>query len=435
MSISVYRALTWISAPLIRSYLDRRREDGKEDPERFDERHGLASRARPEGPLVWIHAASVGESLSMISLIDRLRTERPEITILITSGTVSSARLLGERLPEDVIHQYIPVDRVPWVRRFLDYWRPDLTLWVESEFWPAVLSEVRARRIPAFLMNARISASSLRGWRRAPWMIRRLLKTFELCMAQTELDADRLRSLGAENVVYSGNLKFAADPLPADPDKLAALDTSIAGRPRWVAFSTHPGEDEIIADAHQMLVRNFPDLLTVLIPRHPDRAHDIQAVLTARDLSVSVRSEATPLERETSVLLADTIGELGLFFRSTDIAFVGGTLVPHGGQNPIEPARLGCAIVHGPHMDNFLAVEGELAAAGATAIANSAEEIAREVGTLLSNTALRQRRISAARSVADGKQSILDAVFVHIDPYLNRISPAQPVTVSSNARA
>ena len=172
MSISIYRALTWISAPLIRSYLDRRREDGKEDPERFDERHGLASRARPEGPLVWIHAASVGESLSMISLIDRLRKERPEITILITSGTVSSARLLGERLSEDVIHQYIPVDRVPWVRRFLDYWRPDLTLWVESEFWPAVLSEVRARRIPAFLMNARISASSLRGWRRAPWMIR-----------------------------------------------------------------------------------------------------------------------------------------------------------------------------------------------------------------------------------------------------------------------
>ena len=435
MSISVYRALTWISAPLIQSYLDRRREDGKEDPERFDERRGQASRARPEGPLVWIHAASVGESLSMISLIDRLRTERPEITILITSGTVSSARLLGERLPEDVIHQYIPVDRVPWVRRFLDHWRPDLTLWVESEFWPAVLSEVRARRIPTFLMNARISASSLRGWRRAPWMIRRLLKTFELCMAQTELDADRLRSLGAENVACPGNLKFAADPLPADPDKLVALDTSIAGRPRWVAFSTHPGEEEIIADAHQMLVRNFPDLLTVLIPRHPDRTHDIQAVLTARDLTVSVRSEANPLERETSVLLADTIGELGLFFRSTDIAFVGGTLVPHGGQNPIEPARLGCAIVHGPHMDNFLAIEGELVAAGASAIANSAEEIAREVGTLLSNSALRHRRISAARSVADGKQIILDAVFVHIDPHLNRISPAQPVTVSSNARA
>ena len=435
MSISLYRALTWISAPLIRGYLDRRREDGKEDPERFDERQGLASRPRPEGPLVWIHAASVGESLSMISLINRLRSERPEISVLITSGTVSSARLLAKRLPADVIHQYIPVDSVPWVRRFLDHWRPDLTLWVESEFWPAVLSEVQARRIPAFLMNARISASSLRGWRRAPWMIRRLLKTFDLCMAQTELDADRLRSLGAENVACPGNLKFAADPLPADPDKLAILDSSIAGRPRWVAFSTHAGEDEIVAEAHQMLVRNFPDLLTILIPRHPDRAQDILAVLGARDLSASVRSEAAPLVRETSILLADTIGELGLFFRATDIAFVGGTLVPHGGQNPIEPARLGCAIVHGPHIDNFLAVEGELAAAGASAVARSAEEIAQEVGTLLSNSALRQRRISAARSVADGKQNILDAVFVHIDPHLNRISPAQPVTVSSNARA
>ena len=435
MSISAYRALTWLSGPLIRRYLDRRLTDGKEDRDRFDERLGQASIPRPEGPLVWIHAASVGESLSMVSLIARLRTERPEITILMTSGTVSSARLLGERLPSDVIHQYIPVDRVPWVRRFLDHWRPDLAFWVESEFWPAVLSEVQARRIPAFLMNARISATSLRGWRRAPWMIRRLLKTFDLCMAQTELDADRLRSLGAQNVACPGNLKFAADPLPADPDMLAALDSSIAGRPRWVAFSTHPGEEEIIADAHLVLARNFPDLLTILIPRHPDRADDIQALLSARGLATSVRSESAPIDKGSAILLADTIGELGLFFRTTDIAFVGGTLVPHGGQNPIEPSRLGCAIVHGPHMDNFLAVEGELAATGASVVARSAEEIAREVGTLLSNSGLRQRRIAAARSVADGKQAILDAVFVHIDPHLNRISPAQPVTVSSNASA
>ncbi|MGB0630674.1 MAG: 3-deoxy-D-manno-octulosonic acid transferase [Alphaproteobacteria bacterium] len=435
MSISVYRALTWISGPLINRYLHRRLRSGKEDRQRFAERTGQPSRARPDGPLVWIHAASVGESLSMISLINRLNRERPEITVLMTSGTTSSARLLGERLPENVIHQYIPVDRVPWVRRFLDHWKPDMALWVESEFWPSVLSEVRARKIPAFLMNARVSASSLRGWRRAPWMIRRLLATFDLCMAQTELDADRLRSLGAANVACPGNLKFAADPLPADPDMLAALDSSIAGRPRWVAFSTHPGEEEIIAEAHEMLVRNFPELLTILIPRHPGRAGDIRTMLKMKNLKVSVRSMSETVDHTTAILLADTIGELGLFFRMTDVAFVGGTLVPHGGQNPIEPARLGCAIVHGPHMDNFLAIEGELVAAGASSVAGSAEEIARDVGTLLSNSALRQRRIGAARSVADGKQSILDAIFVHIDPHLNRISPAQPVTVSSNARA
>ena len=184
-----------------------------------------------------------------------------------------------------------------------------------------------------------------------------------------------------------------------------------------------------------MLAKNFPDLLTVLIPRYPARATDIMDTIAQRGLTTSLRSRLDPVDGSTSILLADTIGELGLFFRATDIAFVGGTLVPHGGQNPIEPARLGCAIVHGPHMDNFLAVEGELAAAGASAVANSAEEIAKEVGSLLSNSALRQRKITAARSVADGKQSILDAIFLYIDPQLNRISPAQPVNVSANARA
>ncbi len=435
MSILLYRAITWVSGPLINHYLSRRLRAGKEDPNRFEERKGVASCRRPQGPLIWIHAASVGESLSMISLIDRLTRERPEIEILMTSGTVSSARLLHNRLPETVIHQYIPVDRVPWVKRFLDHWNPDLALWVESEFWPTVLSEVKERGIPTFLMNARISTRSLRGWRRAPWMINRLLETFDLCMAQTELDADRLRALGAKNVAYPGNLKFAAAPLPTDADAQLALDSSITGRPRWVAFSTHPGEEEVIADAHEILVRNLPDLLTVIVPRHPNRVAAIEQILSERNIPFSVRSRSEPVNASKFILLADTIGELGLFFRTTDIAFVGGTLVPHGGQNPIEPARLGCAIVHGMHMENFLTVEGELMTAGASVVARSAEEIAKEIGTLLSNSVIRQRRIAAARSVADGKQNILDTVFLYIDPYLNRISPAQPVSVASNARA
>ena len=371
----------------------------------------------------------------MISLIERLQRERPEINMLITSGTVSSARLLRNRLPAGVIHQYIPVDRVPWVRRFLDHWKPDLVLWVESEFWPAVLSEIHDRGITAFLMNARISARSWKGWRRAPWMIRRLLSTFELCMAQTELDAERLRSLGAANVTCPGNLKFAADPLPAEPEALAEMEASIAGRPRWVAFSTHEGEEEFIADAHGLLQRNFPDLLTIIIPRHPLRGPRIAEMLTNRGHKVSLRSRSKTPGADSAFLLADTMGELGLFFRATDTAFVGGTLVPHGGQNPIEPARLGCAIVHGPYMDNFLAIEGELKAADAAALATTAEEIAREVGMLLSNTTLRQKRIAAARTVADSKQNILDAVFTYLDPQLNRISPAMPVPVNRDARA
>lgn len=435
MSIAAYRALTWIASPLIRRYMDKRLAAGREDPKRFGERLGEPSAARPDGPLVWVHASSVGESLSMLSLIERLRRERPEICVLMTSGTVSSARILEDRLPDGVIHQYIPVDRVSWVRKFLDHWRPDLVLWVESEFWPGVLSEVKRRSIPALLMNARISAKSWRGWRRAPWMIGGILDSFDLCMAQTELDAERLRDLGATRVACPGNLKFAADPLPADPDNLSALEKSLSARPRWLAFSTHAGEEEIIVAAHNILVRNLPDILTVIVPRHPARGPEIENIIDRAGGACAVRSRGDSITDETGFLLADTMGELGLFFRLTDIAFVGGSLIPHGGQNPIEPARLGCAIVHGPHMENFLAIEGELGAAGASVTADSAEDIAREVGSLLSNPALRQRRVSAARTVADGKFSILDAVFSHLDPLLNRISPAQPISASRDARA
>jgi len=435
MSIAAYRALTWAAGPLIHRYMQRRLNAGREDPQRFRERFGDASATRPNGPLVWLHASSVGESLSMLSLIKRLRRERPEVVILMTSGTVSSARILENRLPPGVIHQFVPVDRMSWVRRFLDHWQPDLVLWVESEFWPGVLSEVKRRAIPAMLMNARISARSWRGWRRAPWMIRRILQTFDLCMAQTELDAERLRDLGAVNIACPGNLKFAAEPLPADPDTLAALEAATAARPRWLAFSTHPGEEETIAVAHRILVRNLPDILTIIVPRHPARGPEIEKILAASGTTVSVRSRSQLPDKNIGFLLADTMGELGVFFRLTDIAFVGGSLVPHGGQNPIEPARLGCPIVHGPHMENFLAIEGELNTAGASSVATTAEEIAREVGTLLSNAGMRQRRVAAARSVADGKFSIMDAVFMHLDPVLNRISPAQPIPVSRDARS
>ncbi len=435
MSIAAYRALTWAAGPLIHRYMQRRLNAGREDPQRFRERFGDASATRPNGPLVWLHASSVGESLSMLSLIERLRRERPEVVILMTSGTVSSARILENRLPPGVIHQFVPVDRMSWVRRFLDHWQPDLVLWVESEFWPGVLSEVKRRAIPAMLMNARISARSWRGWRRAPWMIRRILQTFDLCMAQTELDAERLRDLGAVNIACPGNLKFAAEPLPADPDTLAALEAATAARPRWLAFSTHPGEEETIAAAHRILVRNLPDILTIIVPRHPARGPEIENILAASGTTVSVRSRSQLPDKNIGFLLADTMGELGVFFRLTDITFVGGSLVPHGGQNPIEPARLGCAIVHGPHMENFLAIEGELNTAGASSVATTAEEIAREVGTLLSNAGMRQRRVAAARSVADGKFSIMDAVFMHLDPVLNRISPAQPIPVSRDARS
>ncbi len=435
MIITSYRALSWVSGPLLHYFLKRRVERGKEDEHRLNERIGIPSKSKPSGPLVWVHAASVGESLSMISLIERLSSQRPNLSILITSGTVSSSQILQNRLPESVIHQFVPLDRITWVRKFLDHWQPDLVLWVESEFWPALLSEIRTRTIPAFLVNARISIRSMRGWRRIPWVIRSLLGTFELCMAQTERDADRLSRLGAKYVVCPGNLKFASKPLPSNPTELNSLETIMGERPRWVAYSTHHNEEETIGKAHQLLKQKYPSLITIIVPRHPNRGNKISAALSNRGLSVAQRSAGQKISEQTDILLADTIGELGLFFRSTKIAFVGGSLVPHGGQNPIEPAQLGCAILHGTHMNNFLAIEGELKAAGASVLVETSQDIATELDQLFSNAALLQERIAAAKTVAHSKTNILNAVFDYIDPAINQIIPAQPIPTSQNAHS
>tara|TARA_B100000686_G_scaffold354079_1_gene462543 strand:- start:185 stop:1213 length:1029 start_codon:yes stop_codon:yes gene_type:complete len=342
---------------------------------------------------------------------------------------------MNERLPDDVIHQYVPVDRLPWVNSFLDHWKPNLVLWVESEFWPGILSELRNRKITTFLMNARISEKSLKGWKWAPWMIKQILKTFDQCLAQTEMDANRLRILGAKNVFCPGNLKFCAAPLPTNKETLATLTKSIGSRPNWIAYSTHPGEEEIIKSVHLILKKAFPNLITIIVPRHPNRGKELAEKFRLEGFKLSRKSMNEPIHNDTEFLMGDTIGELGTFFTLTDIAFVGGSLTNQGGQNPIEPARLNCALVHGPNMDNFLAIEAELKASGASVCARDSTQIAHEVKTLLSNNTLRKRRAEAAKKVAEGKLGILDSIFSYLNPELNQISPAQPTFVTRNARA
>lgn len=421
MSLALYRAVTAAGGPLIRGYLDRRRRAGKEDPERYRERLGEPSRPRPHGPLVWIHAASVGESLSILPLVERLRAERPPLNLLVTTGTVASARLIAGRLAAGAIHQYVPVDRVPWVRRFLDHWRPDLALWVESEFWPNALAELAARRVPAVLLNARISARSFAGWRRAPWLIRRLLATFSLALAQSEDDARRLAALGAANVASPGNLKYAAAPLPADAAALAALRAAVGGRPVWLAASTHPGEEAIVADAADRVRASLPDALAVVAPRHPARGTEIAALLAPHG-AVARRAAGEAIAPETAFYVADTMGELGLFYRLATVAFVGGSLVPHGGQNVLEPARLGAAVVHGPHMANFAAVAHELSAAGGAIAVGDAPSLADTVTRLLTDADERRRRAAAAQAIADGKDGLLDAVMARLAPFLDDLA-------------
>ena len=431
MMLSLYRLVSDVGAPLIRLYLGLRKAQGKEDETRFGERLGFPGRARPAGALCWAHAASVGESLSLLPLIARLIADRPGLNVLVSTGTVTSARLMADRLPAGAFHQYVPVDRIIYVRRFLDYWRPDAALWAESEFWPNLLVETSARNIPLILINGRISPRSFSGWQRFGGLIKKLLGEFNLCLGQTEADAERLRQLGARNAKSVGNLKFSVPPLPVEDRDLATLLDVLDGRPRWLAASTHPGEEDMAAGVHRRLAGAHSGLLTVIVPRHPDRGQDIAARLRGQGLAVSRRSVDDVIEPETDIYLADTMGEMGLFFRLVGIVFMGKSLVPLGGQNPLEAARLGCAIVHGPHMMNFEDIAAQLDKAGAALEVEGEKALGDTVARLLGDEAERDRMAAAAGDLAAAEAGVLDAVLGELKPFLDPLFTDDP----SRARA
>ncbi|MSO54901.1 MAG: 3-deoxy-D-manno-octulosonic acid transferase [Rhodospirillales bacterium] len=421
MMLGLYRLVGGLAAPLVWGLLAWRLAQGKEDRARFRERFGEASRPRPDGPLVWLHAASVGESLSLLPLVDRLAA-RSKARFLVTTGTVSAARILAPKLPDRAFHQYVPVDRRPYVRNFLDHWRPDLVLWAESEFWPNLICETAARGVPMILVNGRVSERSFASWRRATSLIRRLLAGFTVALAQSEEDRQRLRDLGARDSRFVGNLKFAAEPLPADADALKHLQGMIGTRRVWLAASTHAGEEDIAGEVHRRVSKRFPDLLTIIVPRHPDRGPRIAASLADRGLRVARRADGEAITAETGVYVADTLGELGLFYRLAPVAFVGKSLVPLGGQNPVEPAKLGAAIVHGPHMGNFAAIAGRMKTAGAAVEVADAAALAVAVERLLDDEAERGRLAAAAKHFADAESHVLDDVVRAVGPYLDRLA-------------
>jgi 3-deoxy-D-manno-octulosonic-acid transferase len=420
-ALSLYRFATIAGGLPIRQYLRRRMARGKEDPVRFAERMGEASASRPAGPLVWLHAASVGEAMSVLTLIRRISEYRRDLTLLVTTGTVTSAQLMAERLPAHAIHQFVPVDRPAWVRRFLDHWRPDLAVWVESELWPNLLEETRARGIPAVLLNARMSARSHRNWRRLPSMARRLLGAFHLCLTQDETMAERLRDLGAANVKTVGNLKYGADRLPCREDGLAQLRDAVGDRPLWLAASTHPGEEERVAEAHEALANQRHALLTILVPRHPERGDEVADLLRQRGLQVARRSAGESPDSKTDIYLADTLGELGLFYRLSPVAFLGGSLVPVGGHNPIEPARLGCAVVFGPDMTNFAAISALLLEEQAAVQVPDVAALAHTVDHLLDRPEDRRVLAERGRELAEREAGVLDRVLNELAPFLESL--------------
>jgi len=412
---SLYRGATWLAAPLLRRHLARRLPQGKEEAERLGERYGKASQPRPAGRLAWLHAASVGETQSLLPLIEALAAREPALSFLVTTGTVTSARLLARRPPPRTRHQYLPLDRQAWVARFLDHWRPDFALWVESEFWPNLLGEARRRGIPMGLVNGRLSARSQSRWRLAGPLIRPLLKGFTVVLAQDPIQAERLAALGARDAGCLGNLKFAADPLPAEPAALAALKATLAGRETWLAASTHSGEEAIIAAAHGVLEPRHPRLLTIIAPRHVERASTIAAELAAAGLRVARRSEGEAVTAATQIYLADTMGELGLFYRLVPLAFVAGSYRWQG-HNPIEPALLGAAVLSGPQVANFQDIFDRMSAAGAVTFATEAD-LPAAVERLLAEP----KEGARARSFAEAERAgILERILDALAPVTGR---------------
>jgi 3-deoxy-D-manno-octulosonic-acid transferase len=419
MTLRLYQKLSSAVVPFAPALINRRLKKGKEDPARVDERRGMSEDIRPHGPLVWIHGASVGEVLAAAALIERLRAL--DIRILLTSGTVTSAAIVAKRFPPDIIHQYVPYDSPRYVARFLDHWRPSLALFIESDLWPNLILASAARRLPMVLINGRMSHRSFPRWRRVAGTISALLGRFDICLAQSQIDAERFAALGSRNVVITGNLKLDVPAPPADPAKLDRLLTMTRGRPIIVAASTHPGEEDILLETHRRLARFFPSLLTVIVPRHPKRGEAISRTIPASRLHVALRSREELPTATTDVYIADTMGELGLFYRLAPIVFMGGSLIEHGGQNPIEAVKLGASIVHGPHVFNFSDIYDALDNAGGARRADTAEALVKQLGQLLADPAARESSVAVAAQVVGELGGALDRTLIALEPYLLQV--------------
>jgi 3-deoxy-D-manno-octulosonic-acid transferase len=414
LPLALYSAAARLLEPLAPRLLAARARAGKEVPERLGERMGRAGRPRPDGRLVWLHGVSVGESLSLLPLVEAL-ARRPDLSLLVTSGTVASAEMMARRLPTGVIHQFAPVDAPGAVRRFLDHWRPEAGLLVESELWPNLILAARARGVRLGLISARITAASAAGWARAPASARAMLDAFELILPQDSATAGRLAELGAR-LGPRLNLKRAGAAPPFDAAALSELSAQLIGRPVVLAASTHPGEDGLIADAFLAATAGRPEALLVVAPRHPQRGAALAETLAGRGLSTVRRSQGQVAGPQIQAYVADTLGEMGMLLRLAQVVVMGGAFVEGvGGHNPLEAARLGAAIVTGPHVANAQEVYDEMLAETAVIQASDAAALARHIGGLLTYPRIARRIGEAARDYADRQSAALDAALPSIE--------------------
>ena len=411
MFIKIYKFLISLLFPLLYvTYIRKRRKNGKEHPTRFNERMGIYTYPRPEGKLVWMHGASVGEAISMLPLIDKMLKEDDELSVMVTTGTLTSAEIMEKRLPKRAFHQFIPFDVPKFARRLLDYYHPSAAMWFESEFWPSLLSETHKRGIPLILVNGRVSDRSFARWKRFKFAVKEILDCFTLCLGQSEQDRKRLEFLGAKKTECFGNIKYAGMPLPVNENKLTQIKEKIKGRLVFLVSSTHNNEEEQLAVNFEFLLKNVPQLLIIVVPRHPNRGVEVAEMFRKSGFKTSLRSKGETIEDDTIVYVADTIGEMGLWYRIATVTFVGGSLVPHGGQNFMEPARDKNAVIVGPYMHNFVEMLARAQANHAVWQVQSSADVIDEVVHLFNEPDLLNQRQQNAYQWTVKEAQVLDGI-------------------------
>lgn len=417
-----YKYLIRIAQPYLRWLLNARLKKGKEDRTRIQERMGIATRPRPTGSLIWVHAASVGEAQSALILIHAIGQKHPAAHILVTTGTVTSATLMEKRLPAFAFHQYIPLDHPDWTAAFLNHWKPDLAFWMESELWPSLLMGLKERNVPAVLINARLSEQSFGKWQFARNLIRDLLSCFTLIIAQTPEDAERFITFtDKRRVSVCDNIKYGAAPLPYDAEALAALKIALGERPLWVYASTHAGEESLACRIHKSLKETIPDLLTILVPRHPERREEISGVCFENNVKYRLRGHHAVLPSpDDDLYIADTLGELGLFYSLCPIAMIGRSFSDDGGggHNPVEAAKLGCAVITGPNNQYQRQLYDDMQAMSAVVETKDEIELAAVLKELITEPHVLESLQRKTSVFITKKTHVIDDILKSIEPLL-----------------
>ncbi len=402
-----YRVLSVLLYPFLELYLFYRVYKKKEDKKRLKERFGTASQNRPKGDLIWLHAVSVGETNSSLILVEELLKSLPQTSILFTTTTLTSASIIAKKLTDfkgRVIHQFLPIDSYSCVRDFLEYWHPTKAIFVESEIWPNFIYEAYKSGIKTFLVNARISKKSFKKWNFAKKIGFNIFSYFDAIFVQKQEDQELFAQLSGKEVLFYGNLKSQAQNLFCDQKELQELQLQIADRKIWVAASTHKGEEEIIITAHKKLKKEFPDLLSIIVPRHPNRVEEIKLLLNG--LNFAQRSRDENIASSTEIYLADSLGELGIFYSLQNFAFIGGSLVKVGGHNPFEAIKLGCAVISGKLVPNFAEIYRDLEAQEAVIIVDGLDQLVIAVSALLKDQNLSKELLENATKVIASSDNI-----------------------------